>query len=127
MYIEFCSEMYGVQYLNWIFVVVCFWIVDQVNYVFLQILYFVDVIVYGKICYVVVKVVDGEIVVLGIFFDRIEDVVVQQYIVLFMLGGCMVVFIVFMMIMKCCYFDNFWVKYYVSQVEMMFYQMVIVE
>lgn len=57
--------------------VVCFWVINQMDNVVFQILYVVNVIMDGKICYVVIQVVDSEIVVLGVFFDGVENVVVQ--------------------------------------------------
>lgn len=68
-YIEFGGKVYCVQYVYWIFVIVGFWVVDQMDYVVLQIFYVVDVVVNGKVCYVVIEVVDSEVVMLGIFFD----------------------------------------------------------
>lgn len=57
--------------------VVCFWVINQMDNVVFQIFYVVNVIMDGKICYVVIQVVDSEIVVLGVFFDGVENVVVQ--------------------------------------------------
>lgn len=57
--------------------VVCFWVINQMDNVVFQIFYVVNVIMDGKICYVVIQVVDSEIAVLGVFFDGVENVVVQ--------------------------------------------------
>lgn len=107
--------------------VVCFWVINQMDNVVFQIFYVVNVIMDGKICYVVIQVVDSEIVVLGVFFDGVENVVAQQYVVLFVLGGCVVVDVIFVVFMEGCNFDNFWVKYYMSQMEMVIYQVVVME
>lgn len=86
VYVEFSGKLNSVQYVNWIFVVMYIWVVDQVDFYVFNGVYVVGKVSDSEVSYFVVYGIKGKVVLFCVFFNGVKYVVVDQ-LFLFVLFG----------------------------------------